>query len=227
MKSLFKVMLTLGALFALTFVAGRILGILTVENVQSLLEWAQNVDPVLVFALVALLLFADLFVAVPTLTITILAGFLIGFPGGAAAALLGMSLAAGSGYALSRRYGQRGIAALVKNPEERIALNAMFLDYGPAMILLSRAVPILPEVTACMAGATRMPALRYVLFFTASTLPYGLIASFAGSISSLENPKPALIAVIALNVTLWTAWFLFRRRMVRQPATASSPESGQ
>ena len=101
MKSLLKVMLTLGLLFALTFVAGRLLGILTVESVQALLDWAQGVDPAIVFGLVVLLLFADLFVAVPTLTITILAGVLIDFPAGAAAAITGMSLAAGTGYWIS------------------------------------------------------------------------------------------------------------------------------
>lgn len=212
MKSLLKVMLALGCLFALTFVAGNLLGILTIENADRWLEWAQEVDPVLVFGLVVLLLFADLFVAVPTLTITILAGFLIGFPDGGFAAFLGMSLAAGSGYLLSRRWGERGVAALVKDPSERAKLATMFHDFGPAMILLSRAAPILPEVTACMAGATRMPVARFVAFFVASALPYSLIASFAGSISSLENPEPAITAVIILNVALWSAWFLFRRR---------------
>ncbi|MFC6760128.1 hypothetical protein ACFQFQ_12530 [Sulfitobacter porphyrae] len=108
MKSLLKVMLILGGLFALTFVAGRLLGILTVENVQALLEWAQRVDPAIVFGLVVLLLFADLFVAVLALTITILAGVLIGFPAGAAAAITGMSLAAGTGYWISRVRGQKG-----------------------------------------------------------------------------------------------------------------------
>ena len=34
MKPLIKVMLILGAIFALTFVFGRLLGILTVENVK-------------------------------------------------------------------------------------------------------------------------------------------------------------------------------------------------
>lgn len=124
-----------------------------------------------------------------------------------------MSLAAGVGYALSLRCGQRGIAALVKDSEERAALNTMFRDYGPSMILLSRAVPILPEVTACMAGATRMLVRRFVLYFSANALPYSFIASFAGSISSLENPEPAIIAVIILNAALWSAWFLFRRHI--------------
>ena len=213
MKSLLKVMLTLGSLFALTFVAGNLLGILTIENVERWLEWAQDVDPILVFGLIVLLLFVDLFVAVPTLTITILAGFLIGFPGGAFAAFLGMSLAAGSGYVLSRIWGERGIAALVKDPSERAKLTAMFQEFGPAMILLSRAAPILPEVTACMAGATRMPVARFVVFFVASAVPYTLLASFAGSISSFENPEPAIAAGITLNLVLWSAWFLFRRSM--------------
>ncbi|MCZ4256521.1 VTT domain-containing protein [Sulfitobacter sp. G21635-S1] len=157
MKSLLKVMLILGGLFALTFVAGRLLGVLTVENVQALLEWAQRVDPAIVFGLVVLLLFADLFVAVPTLTITILAGVLIGFPAGAAAAITGMSLAAGTGYWISRVWGQKGVALLVKDADERASLTAIFQESGPVMILLSRAAPIIPEVTACMAGATRMP----------------------------------------------------------------------
>jgi hypothetical protein len=42
MKPLVKVMLILGSLFALTFVAGRLLGILTVENVKQWLEWAES-----------------------------------------------------------------------------------------------------------------------------------------------------------------------------------------
>jgi hypothetical protein len=45
MKPLVKVMLILGSLFALTFVAGRLLGILTVENVKQWLEMAASIDP--------------------------------------------------------------------------------------------------------------------------------------------------------------------------------------
>ena len=80
MKPLIKVMLTLGAIFALTFILGRVLGILTVDNVKHWLELALSVDPLWVAGTIVLLLFLDLFVAVPTLTITILAGFFLGFP---------------------------------------------------------------------------------------------------------------------------------------------------
>ncbi len=210
MKSLVKVMLTLGSLFALTFVAGRLLGILTVENVQNWLEWTGTVDPLVVAGLVVVLLFADLFVAVPTLTITVLSGYSLGFPMGAAAAFFGMSLAAGSGYGLSRIWGQRGIAFLVKDPEERAKLTASFQSCGPIMIMLSRVAPILTEVSACMAGATHMRFGRYCMFFAIGTVPYVLIAAYAGSISSIENPTPAILAVLVLNAVLWILWIMFR-----------------
>ncbi len=74
MKPLIKVMLTLGSIFALTFILGRLLGILTVENVKHWLEMAGNVDPLWLTSTIVFLLFLDLFVAVPTLTITLLAG---------------------------------------------------------------------------------------------------------------------------------------------------------
>jgi uncharacterized membrane protein YdjX (TVP38/TMEM64 family) len=211
MKSLIKVMLILGSLFALTFVIGRLLGILTIENVQSWLEWAGHVDPIVVVGIVILLLFADLFVAVPTLTITILAGYFLGFPTGATAAFAGMSLAAGSGYWISRFLGQRGIALLVKDAQDRTELTASFQASGPVMIMLSRAVPIVTEVSACMAGATQMPFARYSTFFAVGTIPYVLIAAYAGSISSVEEPAPATFAVLTLNVVLWTSWMVFKR----------------
>ena len=62
MKPLLKVMLILGAIFAMTFIAGRVFGILTVENVKAWLELAASIDPLWLAGTVILLLFIDLFV---------------------------------------------------------------------------------------------------------------------------------------------------------------------
>ena len=212
MKPLIKVMLILGSVFAVTFILGRILGILTVENVRHWLELAQNVDPVWVAGTVSFLLFLDLFVAVPTLTITILAGFFLGFPVGAAAAFTGLSLAAFSGYTISSVWGDRVISLLVRDKNERLEMRETFNKSGPTMIILSRAAPIIPEVTACMAGATGMRLRSYALYFIISSLPYVLIAAYAGSISSPDSPQPAIYAVLLLYAVLWIGWYLFRRR---------------
>lgn len=215
MKPLIKVMLILGTLFALTFLLGRMLGILTVDNVRHWLELAQSVDPIWVAGTVILLLFLDLFVAVPTLTITILAGFFLGFPIGASVAVFGMSLAAFSGYAISRIWGDGAVSFLVREENDRNDMAETFQRNGPVMIVLSRASPIVPEVTACMAGVTRMRLIHYAGYFALGTVPYVLIASYAGSISSPESPQPAIYAALILYAVLWMGWYVFRR-MSRQ-----------
>ena len=212
MRPLLKVMLVLVCIFGSTFIIGRLLGVLTVENVRTWLAWANEIEPAYVIATVIVLLFADLFVAVPTLTITLLSGYFLGFPAGALAAVAGMSCAAFTGYALSWRWGEKGIDLLIKDASQKAALKSEFQRSGPVMIVLSRAAPMIPEVTACMAGATGMAIWRYGLFFSISTVPYALIAAYAGSISSLEDPRPAIFASLFLYAVLWSCWFMFRRR---------------
>ena len=218
MRPLLTVMAILTAIFASTFIIGRLAGVLTEENVRTTLAAADAASLWWLAAIVVALLFVDLFIAVPTLTITILAGYFMGFPAGFAAALVGTGSAAAAGYALARRYGERIIARIVKDPAKRAEMAAAFQAHGPGMILLSRAAPMIPEVTACMAGATRMHPARYALLFLASTVPYVGIASYAGSISTLDDPKPAIFAAIGLYAALWIGWLWFRRRMKRDDA---------
>lgn len=212
MKPLIKVMLIVGAAFATTFVLGRLLGILTVENVRHWLELAQTVNPLWVAATVIFLLFIDIFVAVPTLALSIMAGFFLGFPFGFLSALTGVSLAAFTGFALSRKWGNQVVVRLVKDEEQRLEMADAFARNGPTMIVLSRAAPMVPELTSCLAGATGMNFFRYVVFFLIGTVPYVGIATYAGSISSPDSPKPAIFAVLFLYGVLWIGWYLFRRR---------------
>lgn len=100
---------------------------------------------------------------------------------------------------------------LVREEVERDELKAAFQRSGPVMIMLSRAAPIVPEVTACMAGATQMPLGHYLIFFLIGTFPYIAIAAYAGSISSVDSPQPAIYAALLLYAVLWLGWFLFRR----------------
>ncbi|MDF1720793.1 MAG: VTT domain-containing protein [Minwuia sp.] len=214
MKHLIRVMLILGSIFAAVFVAGHLLGILTTDNVRSWLEQAQSIDPLWVAGLVVALLFIDLFITVPTLTLTILAGFFLGFPAGASAAFVGVTSAAFGGYCISRRWGDPAIRLILKEEVAREEFAAAFRSNGPVMIMLSRALPMLPEITACMAGVTRMPPLRYAAFFLIGNLPYILVAAYAGSVSSLEAPQPAIYTALVLYGILWTGWYFLRRRRV-------------
>lgn len=211
MKTLLKVMLSLAAIFASTFVLGRVLGILTEENVRSWLEVASTLSAATIFAVVVSLLFIDLFVAVPTLTIVILGGYFLGFENGLMAAMVGSALAAFGGYAICRKWGESALAKVVRDEDQRVSMREAFQSHGPGMILLARAAPILPEVTACMAGITRMGLPRFALFWSIGTLPYMGIAAYAGSVSTLDNPMPAIYAALGLYAVMWVGWFVYRR----------------
>ena len=172
---------------------------------------AKALSPIYVGAVVALLLFADLFIAVPTLTVIILSGYFLGHAYGAFAALLGVILAGICGYTLSRYYGDAILGFLVKEQSKRDDAISTFKKHGVMMILLSRAMPILPEITACLSGMTRMNFSKFLLAWLISSVPYVLIASYAGSISSIENPKPAIFAAIGISALLWISWFVYHR----------------
>lgn len=214
MKTLLKVMLSIALVFASTFVIGRLLGILTEDNIRLWLETASTLSASVVIAIVVGLLFVDLFFAVPTLTVVILGGYFLGFELGFAAAMLGSALAAFGGYAICHRWGEPALARIIRDAEERSRMRQAFGAHGPGMILVARAAPILPEVTACMAGLTRMKLVRFTIFWTIGTLPYMAIAAYAGSISSVDNPMPAIYAAFGLYAVMWTGWFIYRRNRI-------------
>jgi len=211
MKSFIKLLLIISIGFACTFLLIKSTGLLTVEQIEGWLIQAKNLSPFYVGSIIFLLLFADLFIAVPTLTITILAGYFLGHVQGALAALTGLMMAGVCGYALSHHYGKKILGFLLKDDEQRNDAIDAFQQHGFVMILLSRAMPILPEATACLAGMTRMPFWQFLTAWSISTIPYVFIASYAGSISSFEDPKPAIIIAIGISSFLWISWFFYRR----------------
>ncbi len=219
MRALVSVGLVLAALFASTFIVMNNTGLLTLERVESLLKSAAEARGFYVALVVVLLLAADLLIAVPTLTIVVLAGYFLGFGAGAASAVAGMAIAGFSGYGLCRRYGPGLLLHIYRDPEEINRMKTLYDQHGPVMLVICRAMPILPEVTCCLSGANRMPFARFALCFAVGTIPYAALAAYAGSRSSLDNPQPALIAAVGMSLCLWVAWWCLWKAM-----GARSPE---
>lgn len=212
MKHLLKVILIIAAVFATTFLLLKVTGVLSVEQIKLWLLKAKELSPLYVGGIVVLLLFADLFVAIPTMTVITLSGYFLGFQYGTIASLTGAALAGISGYWLSTILGERIFGSILKKENARQEAKATFRKHGMVMILLARAIPILPEVTACLAGMTNMKFWKFLLAWSLSAIPYVLILTYAGSVSSFENPKPALYTALAVSAALWTGWYLFNKK---------------
>lgn len=209
MKTLIKLFLIIAVFFASTFVIIKVFDLITVDDIQHWLEMAQNISPLYIGLLVSLLLFADLFIAVPTLTICILSGYFLGAGFGALFSIIGVTLAGVTGHLLSRSAGRTLLEKFVREPEKLQEMEVTFQRHGFVMILISRALPILPETTACLSGLTRMRFSKFMLAWIISSYPYVVIAAYAGSISSLDDPKPAIFAAIALSAFFWVSWVVF------------------
>lgn len=212
MKPLLKIMGLLALVFASTFLILNASGVITVAKIEAWLLAAKSANPLFVGAIVAALLFADLIIAVPTLATLLLAGYFIGAGFGALAGAIGLMAAGICGYWISRHYGDALVVHIVKDTQEREKAADTFRRHGPVVILLARAMPILPEVSACMAGLTRMGFLKFLALWSVNVIPYCLIAAYAGSVSTLDNPTPAIFTAIGLSTFFWSGWAIFNRR---------------
>tara|TARA_B100000745_G_C20139369_1_gene390591 strand:- start:1188 stop:1853 length:666 start_codon:yes stop_codon:yes gene_type:complete len=213
MKSLMIITLVLAAFFGSTFFIMASNEILTVESIETLLSRAQAFDKRLLFLLIVLLLFSDLFIAIPTMSVCILSGYFLGFPLGFVCTLVGTMLAGLAGYALSKQYGRSILKKIINDADKLNEMEQVFDTKGGVVILLCRAMPMLPEISSCLAGANNMRFGRFIILFLTATIPYTFLTTLAGSYSSLDNPKPAIYAAIGISLFLWLAWLMLFKGM--------------
>lgn len=211
MHPLLKIILCLLIFFSLTFFLAKTTGLLSLQQIEIWFEQAQNLPFFYIGALVTVLLCADIFITVPTLSITILAGYFLGFFWGVVFSLLGMILAGGVGYFLSRKYGHKVLNMILKEEGKKQQLIKSFGQYGFRMILFSRGAPMLPEITACLSGVTKMPPARFFTAWMISSVPYSIIATYSGTISTIDDPAPAIFTAVLITCGMWFGWYKFAR----------------
>ncbi|MEQ9308989.1 MAG: VTT domain-containing protein [Balneolaceae bacterium] len=219
MKALIKFVVLLGAFFTFTLLVFKVLGILSVDDIKFWLEEAMTISPWIVGLIILLLMMVDLFIAIPTLSLTILSGFFLGLELGVLYSTLGMLTAGTMGYVISRFHGEKLLNFVSKDEAQIKEMKELFSRFGPFSLMLCRAAPMLPEVTSCLAGVTKMSYPKYVLFYMIGTLPYSIIAAYSGSISSVENPSPAIFTFIGIFGGLsliWAGFLYFNKKSFRK-----------
>jgi len=225
MKSLIKLFLLLIACFALIFVAIKFTGLITIDDVKGWVALAETISPLTLMAVIVLLLLVDLLISIPTLILCVLSGYFLGFGMGAMASMIGLSLAGMVGYTMSRLFGPALLMKVVKCKDKIGEMERLFHRHGFVMILISRAIPMVPESAACMSGITKMPPGRFALAWMLGSYPYALITAYAGSVSSVEDPAPAIFAAIGMMLLLWGGVTIFSRCQIMENKKASHSTS--
>lgn len=200
------------AIFTSTLLIIKFSGVLTIEDIKQIFETLKSQPSYILGTLIVLFLFIDLFIAVPTMTIIILAGYFIGFELAVFYTFIGLLSASLTGYFLSRKYGIKILDKLTSNEEQKLEMTQLFNKHGVLVLVLSRAVPMLPEISSCLAGTCNMSLKRFLFAWSLGTIPYLTVIAYAGSISNLDNPMPAIYAAIGITVLFWLLWVFFMKK---------------
>jgi uncharacterized membrane protein YdjX (TVP38/TMEM64 family) len=212
MRELLKVSVALALAFASTFFILQGTGLVTEESVRTWLGQAREVHPAWLVAIVIGLLVLDLFVAVPTMTTILLAGFLLGPVLGGGASAIGLMLLGTTGYTLGRRFGRPLLLRLYGDERRLAEIEAAFARNDLLTLFVCQALPILPELGCTMAGVARMHPWRFALGYGVGVVPFAFIVAYAGSISTAADPWPAIYTAISVSVVLLSLWLLRNRR---------------
>ncbi len=222
MKSLIKLYLIIIGVFALIFALVNLTGLLSVADIKAYLEQIQHAGKLKIFIIVAVLLASDVFLSVPTILIVTYAGHILGFGWGVLAATIGMLTSGTIAYLLCRFSGTKMLRVLIKDKKQIDDVNRIFHRLGFGMLIIARALPMLPEATCCLSGMMKFNFFKFLLYYVLGTLPYAIVLTYLGSISSADNPYPAFIGIGVVYVILYLLWFFKLRHTQDQSSTKNS-----
>ena len=164
-----------------------------VEWLEGYGRWAWGVGIVL--------LCADLILPIPATGVMAALGILYGPVVGGLFAAIGSCTAGLIAYGVTRLLGKRAARFLVGQRD--LARAERFFDRsGGWAVALSRWLPLLPEVVACLAGLARMPAGRFVVALICGALPMGLTFATIGA-AGADRPVLAIAISIIAPALLW------------------------
>ena len=212
MKDLIKIAVILALAFASTFLIIKSTGLITEESVSAFLQQAKSINPWWLAVLVIGLLLVDLLIAVPTMTTILFAGFLMGPLYGGLASAAGLMLLGVTGYGMGYRIGRPVLLRLFKDEKRLPDIEAAFARNDLLLLFVCQAMPILPELSCTLAGIARTRLPRFLFGYAVGVVPFAFIVAYAGSISTLSNPSPAIYTAIGVSVILLLFWTLLKRR---------------
>ncbi len=203
------VFLILGALFTIPFLIwGE--GFEARFSTGGTIEWLEGHGRWAWAAALALLC-ADIVLPVPSTAVIAALGFVYGPVAGALIGAAG-SIAAGSlAYTLCRLIGRRA-ATWIAGEHDLVRGEQFMARLGPWAVAISRWLPLLPEVVACLAGLVRMRPIVFHVALACGAVPMAAVFAVVGA-TGVERPALAIGLSAAVPCILWpiARWMLERR----------------
>lgn len=167
-----------------------------------------------------LLLLGDLILPIPATAVMTALGIVYGRWIGGAIAAFGSFMSGALGYGLCRLFGLDAARWLL-GERDLLRGRDLFARYGGWLVVLSRWLPVFPEVIACMAGLTRMPALAFFTALLCGSIPFGFAFATLGH-AGVDQPLLAIGLSALLPPALWAVVHTYLRRRNSSGRTTSS-----
>ena len=147
------------------------------------------------------LMCADIVLPMPATVVMAALGTVYGTVLGGLVAAAGSFVAGVLAYGFCRLLG-RAAARRIVGVEELRRGEELFGRVGAWAVALSRWMPLLPEVIACLAGLVKMPAGRFCAALACGCVPLGFTFAWVGDQLG-ERPRLTLLLSALLPALLW------------------------
>ena len=194
-------------LLAISFVPGAVMALLFVfwgdhfEEVLKAKSFEENFDHSQAWLIAIGLMISDLFLPIPASAIMSAIGSKYGLFTGFIINFSGLMLAGLTAYFSARLLNSK-TAGLICSEKELLEYESFFNKWGGSSIIISRALPILPEVTSLMAGFTKMNFKKYISSLTLGCFGVALFFTWLGHTASSE-PIWGIAIAVTIPLLLW------------------------
>lgn len=173
----------------------------TLFSKEAAVEWLGRFGPWAWVAGIGLLV-ADLFLPIPGTAVIAALGFVYGTWIGGLLGAVGSMLAGLLAYGLCRSLGRRAAEWIAGRDDLEKGEKIFGGNAGGFIVALSRWLPVMPEVVACLAGMSRMPFGRFLAALACGSLPLGFAFAAIGSMGKAQ-PGLALLMSAVIPPLLW------------------------
>ena len=181
------------------------------DEMQKWISEAQSYAWIIAIAL----LVGDLILPIPATPIMAALGIVYGPLLGGLIAAAGSTLAALCGYGIARWAG-KNLLRRIASEDELARFHHFYDNWGGATIILSRSLPVLPEIMSVLAGLAKMHIGRFLVAVLLGAVPTGIFMAWVGH-AARESTATALVAVTIAPVLLWPVYLVILRHFTPPP----------
>jgi uncharacterized membrane protein YdjX (TVP38/TMEM64 family) len=175
----------------------------TVEALRSAGAWA--------WAVAMGLLLVDVFLPILGTVVMSALGLVYGWFWGGILAGIGSIGGGVLAYSIARKLGRGATRWLTGEGVLAEGEGLFSSELGGWLVALSRWMPVLPEVIACMAGLSKMRFRRFFASLCAGSFPMGFVFAWIGSTGE-QRPMLALALSAGLPPLIWGLFRFFHRK---------------